>query len=375
VPQPTLSLSMIVRDEEDSLAGVLEDAARFCDELVVVDTGSVDRTVEIAQSFGTHVFHFDWINDFSAARNYAFDHCSGLWILWLDADDRIPAQAWPGLRSIVEELPRLVDFDVITLPYEYEFSDTDPSLCTYSQACGRIIRNSPDLRWIGKIHEYVPHAQDKAVWRKDAWVEHRPLPEHEAKSAMRNLRAIEQCLAEGDRSARMLHYYALMLESQGHHVEAFNTCQEILSLEDSRDLDPGYTASSLTVGRYQTLLLMANCAAKLGMANEQIELLARAVVLDSERPEAFMELGRCFFEKREWRRAIPFFTAAATLTAPGPADFNPAFYSWLPWDYLAVCASEIGDYKGALEYTSRALPGHPEKERLVANMRIYAEHL
>src|SRR5580692_9110946 len=84
------SLAMIVRDAETQIEGVLEDASTFCDELIVVDTGSEDATKELAAARGAKVFEFEWIDDFAAARNASFEHCTGDWILWLDADDRIP---------------------------------------------------------------------------------------------------------------------------------------------------------------------------------------------------------------------------------------------------------------------------------------------
>lgn len=105
-----ISLVMIVRDEERCLARCLESVTGLVDEIVVVDTGSTDRTVEIAQSFGARVAAFAWIDDFAAARNAALDLAVHPWRLVLDADewlvDRSSAAA--TLRSLASTLPESV---------------------------------------------------------------------------------------------------------------------------------------------------------------------------------------------------------------------------------------------------------------------------
>ena len=89
----SISLTMIVRDEETNLPRCLESVRGVFDEIVIVDTGSVDRTREIALAFGAKVFEFAWIDDFAAARNVALEHATGDYAFWLDADDVIePAQ-------------------------------------------------------------------------------------------------------------------------------------------------------------------------------------------------------------------------------------------------------------------------------------------
>ena len=87
--QPRVSLTMIVRDEENNIGRGLESVRGVFDEIVVVDTGSNDRTVEIARSFGAHVFDFVWVDDFGAARNAALARAKGDYAFWLDADDLI----------------------------------------------------------------------------------------------------------------------------------------------------------------------------------------------------------------------------------------------------------------------------------------------
>lgn len=84
-----VSLCMIVKDEEEALPGCLESVRGLVDEIIVVDTGSKDRTPEIAKKYGAKVFSFRWINDFAAARNESLRHATGDYIFWLDVDDRV----------------------------------------------------------------------------------------------------------------------------------------------------------------------------------------------------------------------------------------------------------------------------------------------
>ena len=97
-----VSLTMIVRNEEENLPRCLESVQGLFDEIIVVDTGSTDRTKEIAAGFGARVFDFAWIDDFSAARNVALDHASGDYALWLDADDVIEPSQKEKLRELLQ---------------------------------------------------------------------------------------------------------------------------------------------------------------------------------------------------------------------------------------------------------------------------------
>lgn len=96
-----LTLNMIVRDEAETLPNCLKSVQGFIDNIVIIDTGSTDGTPEIAQSFGAQVHHFDWVDDFSAARNYALSKVTTPWTLWLDADDLL--QNPEALADITEQ--------------------------------------------------------------------------------------------------------------------------------------------------------------------------------------------------------------------------------------------------------------------------------
>ena len=99
--KPRLSVCMIVKNEERFLGQCLASVKDIADELIVIDTGSTDRTVEIAREHGAQVGHFEWCNDFAAARNASIAAATGDWILFLDADEELSPK---GRASRINEL-------------------------------------------------------------------------------------------------------------------------------------------------------------------------------------------------------------------------------------------------------------------------------
>ncbi|MCL1892755.1 MAG: glycosyltransferase [Holophagaceae bacterium] len=96
---PLISLAMIVKNEEAHLAHCLESVKALVDEMVIVDTGSTDRTIEIAREYSAKIYNFEWCDDFSAARNESLKHCSGNWVLILDADEAIDPLDYEKIKN------------------------------------------------------------------------------------------------------------------------------------------------------------------------------------------------------------------------------------------------------------------------------------
>ena len=146
--QPRISLSMIVRDEQFFLANCLESVKGAVDEIVVVDTGSTDHSVEIARAYGAKIGHFEWNDRFDDARNAALSLCSGDWIISLDADERLVAHHWAKVREISKTAPMDCQGIFFTcLSGTPGPVDESPVL--------RMFRRQPWLRWEGRVHEEV----------------------------------------------------------------------------------------------------------------------------------------------------------------------------------------------------------------------------
>ena len=143
-----VSLCVIARDEEANLPACLASAAGLVSEVVVVDTGSVDRTREVAAGPGVKVVDFAWSDDFAAARNAGLDHASGAWIFWLDADDRLDDANRGLLKSLFAGLREE--------NAGYLMTCVSPSAVGVTRVDHlRLFRNRPDVRWVGRIHEQI----------------------------------------------------------------------------------------------------------------------------------------------------------------------------------------------------------------------------
>ncbi len=146
-----VSLSMIVRNEEANLPACLASAADLVSQLVVVDTGSTDRTRAIAARCGALVVDFPWTDDFAAARNESLRHVTGDWVFWLDADDRIDADNRRRLRALfagLEPGPDAYLMRCVSLP-----STATGQASVLDLA--RLFPNHPEVRWQYRVHEQI----------------------------------------------------------------------------------------------------------------------------------------------------------------------------------------------------------------------------
>ncbi len=153
--KPLISLSMIVKNEEADLPGCLKSARGIADEIIIVDTGSVDRTKEIARSFGAKVYDFEWVDDFAAARNEALRRCTGKWVLYLDADERLNPENSGNIRPLLENTPDNIGAYIVTLESDHRQMDGGTEL--HRGGYPRIFRNLgyPDIKFTGRVHEQI----------------------------------------------------------------------------------------------------------------------------------------------------------------------------------------------------------------------------
>ena len=161
-----LSLCMIVKNEERFIDQCLASVRDFVDEIIIVDTGSEDRTMEIAERHGAKIFMHPWIGDFSVARNHSLDHAGSEWILVLDADEKLALRDAVQLRDLIRNTTcqgfKLIQRNYLwdarvacskPVPQDYE-EGRDYSNCVDVPVI-RLFRNCPLIRYHGRVHELV----------------------------------------------------------------------------------------------------------------------------------------------------------------------------------------------------------------------------
>ena len=144
----TLSVCMIVKNEEKNLDRCLRSIYHIADEIIVVDTGSEDKTVKIAKSYGAKVIDYTWKNDFSDARNKSIEHATKHWILFLDADEEILFEDGKNLKLILQQNPQFEAFHL-------RLVNIISGINTGDSIVLRVFKNDPRYRFRGKMHEQI----------------------------------------------------------------------------------------------------------------------------------------------------------------------------------------------------------------------------
>ena len=155
-----LSLCMIVKNEEACLPQVLESVQPVVDEMVILDTGSSDRTIDIATDYGARVYHFQWCNDFSAARNDALRYVRGKWVLVLDADEVLTPEIIPEIQQAIKSDRNLV---INLIRQEVGATQSPYSLVS------RLFRHHPDIYFSRPYHSIVDDSVSQLLQREPDW--------------------------------------------------------------------------------------------------------------------------------------------------------------------------------------------------------------
>lgn len=351
----TLALTMIVKNESDVLARVLDGVRGVVDEIVIVDTGSTDATADVARRYTDKVYDFEWRDDFSAARNYALSKTSADYFLWLDADDVVPKRTARGIAELKKTLSP--DVDVVMLPYVLARDGKGkPSFSFYRE---RIVRNRPDFTWRGKVHEAVDMHGN---------ISYAELPIDHAKpsgrtSGTRNLDIYLKMLARGESlTPRERYYYARELFSNDRTREAAAELELFIS-----------GAGGFTVNKADACVMLSRCYAKLNRPRDALDAALAACRFTAPTSEACCEIGSRFFELGDLHAAAFWYESALRVK---PDTKSGAFVcsdyrGIIPLVWLTVCYDRLGDIRSAYGYHRRAVRIAPDHPSVVQNSRYF----
>lgn len=333
----TISLCMIVRNEEAVLARCLKSVSDIVDEIIVLDTGSTDNTMEIAKSFGAKIYQKPWTDNFGEARNASFDKATMEYVLWLDADDVIDEENRAAFSALKETLDLSVD--VVMMRYHVAFdANSQP---TYTFFRERLLRRAFGFRWEGRVHEAIVVAghviQSQIAIR------------HEKKGPGvpgRNLRIYEKMIAEGEvLEPRHRYYYARELYANGRMEEAIALLRQCVD-------DPcGWVENRIGACRD-----LAACLVSVDMDDEALKVLTASFLLGEPHAEICCDIGKIFINKGQYRTAIFWYSAAPTCspTEAGGGFALPECRGYIPYMQLCLCYHRIGDHTLAEKYNEMA---------------------
>lgn len=353
-----LSLCMIVRNEEEYLERCLQSVREAVDEIVILDTGSTDRTKEIALRYTPHVHDYLWQDDFASARNASFSLAAKPFILWLDADDVIDPPELVKLIAFKKELHEGVD--AVMMPYQYAFApDGTPSLVFDRE---RIVRKEAGFVFSGVVHEAM--AVSGCVIRADIAVRH--TGEHGISSNRRNLSIYETWIARGKKlDGRSQYYYARELKGAGEYGRAEQAFSTFLAMD------------GWTVNRQDALVERAECLMQLGRWTEAKRSCLAALEDGEPRAETLCALGAIFLQEGMLRAAAMWYRAALLCRMPEDRRIfvYPDAYGYVPLMQLCVILSRLGEEEEACRMNEQALLLHPDDPSALQNRLYFASRL
>ncbi|MBI4611252.1 MAG: glycosyltransferase [Candidatus Rokubacteria bacterium] len=343
-----LSLCMIVRDEEQRLAGCLAAARPQVDEIVVVDTGSTDRSAEVALGFGAKVAHWAWRDDFAAARNESLRHATGDWILVLDADERIIAEEFTQLHPLMEQ-PDVIGID-LWLRSELPPGQPAPSLA--APYC-RLFRSLPGVRFTGRIHEQVApslRALGGRIVRSQVEILHLGYAVPDDAKLARNLRLLALELEERPDNAFVLFNLGLTLGAQARWPEATEALQRALATR-SDPLDPQLRALAWAK--------LAEAALAQSRWSDALNASRHAQEGNGKLSLARFAEARARFELGHTRGAEEIF---ATLLQAAPDALGMTLHRHLVAQALGIVRLRQGDFAGAADALALAATDREDGE-------------
>jgi len=342
------SACLIVKNESLLLSRCLESLRSFVDEIIVVDTGSTDNTIEIAHSHGAQVKYFTWIDDFSAARNESLRHARGDWILYIDADEVIDSVNAGKIRRVITQKDIMGATVRQCIPQQAENIVT----AFYIEYC-RLFRRHPAIRFEGAIHEQILPSIERIggkVLRTDIVIHHWAYAATEDKKRCRAERNLRYLLAEVKRvpDDPFVHFNLGMT-----YRELRQQDMAIRSFHRALDKDDGHIKREL-IGQIHLslakLYLESGNSAKTAYHAHQIS------TYEPDNPLSYYILATLAVTNNQFNTAIKYLEGAIQITK-GKEELSPNADLNMSRIYLELgcCRSATGDYQGAEAEFTRSI--------------------
>lgn len=347
-----ISVCMIVKNEEKVIGRCLDCVSKFADEIIVVDTGSTDKTKEIVKRFTDKIYDFAWVQDFSKARNFSFSKASCDYVMWLDADDIITEENIEKINKIKQKNEF---FDVFMFKYEICFDKNDnPTFAYYRE---RLVKRNRNFKWKGFVHEALLY--NGKIKYEDVSIRHKKVFFGDKK---RNLKLYQKYIKNGYKlSAREQYYYAKELYYTGYYKKCISELKKFLRMENK--FEANVVDCYLCMGRCYKLL----------NDKKQIDVLFDCLKNCTPNSEVLCEIGSYYIQENDNKKAILFYEMATQISPNinSGAFIDMNYYYLVPYLQLVMLYYKVGDYKSAKKYHLKLKEKYYDNQSVLYNDKFF----
>lgn len=331
----TISICMIVKNEEKVLKRCLDSVSDLAEEIIIVDTGSTDKTMAIAKTYpNTKIYQFNWIDDFSAARNFAFSKATMEYIYSVDADEVLTEENHTKFLKVKQNL--LPEIEIVQMKYANQLSCN--SVYNFDEEYRpKLFKRVREFVWEGPIHETV--RENPLVYDSDIVIKHMPMEVH----ARRDIAVFQRMVKKNQQiNKRLRNMYAKELYISGTDDEMIEAGGffETVSEDTERDNDEVIEAC-----------LIAAAAARRRSDSETFYRYAMKVMASGGCSEVCSELGDYYFDREDYKEAVIWYYNACYETKPILCLKTQGKVTLLK---MAECYRNMGLHKEAGSYLQEA---------------------
>ena len=350
----TISLCMIVKNEEEVIGRCLESIKDIVDEIIIVDTGSTDNTKEIIKKYTDKVFDFKWIDDFSKARNYSFSMATKDFILWLDADDIVLQKDREKFKKLKQNLDNSID--AVMMKYNVGFDEGGNVTLSYFRE--RLSKRINNHQWMEPVHEYLNVGGN--IINSDICITHKKVGKP---AGGRNLLIYEKSISKGiNLTPRGLYYYARELFYNGRYDEAIGYFKKFLDTEE------GWIEDNINA-----CYNLSNCYQNKKDKKNRLSILLKSFEYDIPRSEGCCMIGEYYLDDKNYEKAIFWYKLALELEKPFDSlgFISHDYFGYIPCIQLCVCYDKIGNTKEAIKYNDKAAEYKPNDSSVAYNKSYF----
>lgn len=374
---PTLSICLIVRNEEDVIARCLQSIRSIADEIIVVDTGSTDRTIDICREYGARVLTHEWQDHFAMARNFGLEQATGDWIMWLDADEELAKED----RDEVKALLPTLDKDIYSIHLINFIGDSINENDTYHISHTRLFRNNKGFKFQFSIHEIL-NIKDVLPNQDESQIETLPIKlyhygylndvTHAKNKNERNIALLHKARAANEPNSWLEYHLASEYSRMKQYDQAFH----YINLAIIRFLSEGLAPPSLVYKLKYSILI------ETGSIEGAWPAIDKALILYPDYVDLHLYKGVILYQLGKFEQALESFHNCIQLgdeqlnhlTLRGSGSFHAYYYKGQCYEQLNNLHEAVNAYRSALQFNPAYEPANHALHTLLAAHPEWSEH-